>query len=129
MSAIAVAAATPDEPRWCDEDLAYAWRLALQAGHQGACADEVAWWAGFHAGRRYALAKVGELARVWRPVARRTEAQRVAERVAWMDKAAREHPARAGRPFREYLGGPVDWETGEAVGTGVATVSSRRATA
>jgi hypothetical protein len=94
---------------WTDDDLRLVWTVAHDAGRLAAESNDAAYRAGFHDGRRYALSKVGELDRVWRPVARRTEAERIAAHVAEMESYA----ARRGRGT--YPGGPVDWVTGKPV--------------
>jgi hypothetical protein len=71
-----------------------------------------AYTAGFLAGRRDMLVRIGELDRAWRPAARRTEAERIRERVAEMEDYGRRRAQREGRPYRDYPGGPVDWDTG-----------------
>ena len=59
-------------------------------------------------------ADVCELIATWaeRDVPRATRAGRIAGRVAEMRQAAERVAEREGRVYREYLGGPVDWETG-----------------
>jgi len=57
-----------------------------------------------------------ELEAAWRPVGRKSHAQRVAERVAEMEQHAARMAERLGRPAGYvYRGGPVDWETGRPV--------------
>jgi hypothetical protein len=50
-----------------------------------------------------------------RPFLRKTYEQWVADELAEMDRAARARAEREGRPYREYRGGPVDWDTGSSV--------------
>jgi hypothetical protein len=62
-------------------------------------------------------ADVNELHGTWLEYAepRAAREQRVRARLAEMDRAAEVAAARAGRPYRIYRGGPVDWDTGESV--------------
>ncbi|WFE45011.1 hypothetical protein [Verrucosispora sp. WMMD1129] len=75
----------------------------------------------FEHGRAYERAELAEMESTWRPLARSTYEQKVAERMAEMDRAARDRAAHDGRPYRLHPGGPVEWETGRPVrGLGVA---------
>jgi hypothetical protein len=60
---------------------------------------------------------VNELHGTWLEMAEpcATREQRMQARLAEMDRAAQVAAARAGRPYRIYSGGPVDFETGEPV--------------
>ncbi|ATO14668.1 hypothetical protein CO540_13215 [Micromonospora sp. WMMA2032] len=62
-------------------------------------------------------ADINELRGTWaeHDEPRATREQRVAQRLAEMDDAARVRAAREGRPYRLYTGGPVDWETGRPI--------------
>ena len=44
-----------------------------------------------------------------------TREQRVQARMAEMEAAGRRRAEYEGRPYREYRGGPVDWETGATI--------------
>lgn len=70
----------------------------------------------FQLGREHERAELAELESTWKPLARKTYEQKVAERVAEMERhAARlatELLERHGRVPWTYTGGPVDWETG-----------------
>jgi hypothetical protein len=80
-------------------------------------AEQDAYRRGFQAGRLDMLARIGELDRVWRPVARRTDAQRISERLTDMETVRQRWWAThiPGRPAHDHPGGPVDWDTGQSV--------------
>lgn len=82
------------------DQVAYLISLAYQAGRRHAAADDLA-----------------EMVGCWQEYAEapRTREQRVADRMAEMDRLARIRAAREGRPYRIHPGGPVDWDTGRPV--------------
>ena len=70
----------------------------------------------YYTAGRYS-ADVAELHAIWGAYnePRATWEQRVARRIKEMETWARRRAERAGRTYREYHGGPIDWETGEPV--------------
>ncbi len=69
----------------------------------------------FEHGRAYERAELAATEATWKPLARKTYEQQVAERLAEMDRVARQAAERDGRQYRVHPGGPVDWETGQPV--------------
>lgn len=62
---------------------------------------------------RWRIAEVWtELDECWRPIGPQLHADAAAERRRLFERCAHEFAARGGKPYREYHGGPVDWETG-----------------
>lgn len=93
---------------------------AMQDPHRIYTRDEVAYLMhlAYEAGRLHAAAEDhAETAACWAEFAqpRPTREQRVAERLAEMDRVARMKALREDRPYRVYHGGEVDWATGEPV--------------
>lgn len=82
------------------EQVAYLMALAYESGRAQAAGEDLA-----------------ETIACWteHPLPSLTREQRVAQRMAEMDRLARAQAAREGRPYRLHPGGPVDWETGEPV--------------
>lgn len=81
-------------PGWTPDKVAHAASLAYAKGYNDA--------------REF----LAETTATWRPLARKTHEEKVAERMAEMDATARRRAERLGYPYRIYPGGPVDWETG-----------------
>jgi len=81
--------------------VAYLLHLAYESGRTAAAGEDLA-----------------EAVACWaeHPLPRITRAQRVAQRIAEMEAAARRWWAEQGRTYQEYRGGPVDWETGRPIG-------------
>lgn len=90
---------------------------ALRAGQQYYTDAQVAYLIAlaYQTGRIHAAAEdMAEIAGCWEELAQPgpTREERVAARLAEMDRTARIRAAREGRPYRIHEGGPVDWETG-----------------
>lgn len=96
----AVAAMQDPDRTYTRAEVAYLMHLAYTAGRLHAAAED-------HA----------ETAACWAEFAQpvRTREQRVAARLAEMDRAAELKALRENRPYRIHPGGPVDWETGAPV--------------
>ncbi|WP_435589787.1 hypothetical protein [Micromonospora aurantiaca (nom. illeg.)] len=72
----------------------------------------------YEMGRRHGYAEeIAELHGTWQEYAlpRLTREDRVRQRMADMDRAARRRARRDGRPYRPHPGGPVDWNSGRPV--------------
>lgn len=99
---------------------------ALRQGQETFTSAQVAYLVAlaFESGRTAAAGEdLAETVACWVEHAnpRRVRGDRVAARVAEMEAAARRWAEQAGRQYRPYRGGPVDWETGQPVRTlGVA---------
>lgn len=93
---------------------------AMQDPHRTYDRDEVAYLMhlAYEAGRLHAAAEDhAEVAACWAEFAQPTPTreQRVADRLADMDRVARMQALRQDRPYRIHPGGPVDWATGRPV--------------
>lgn len=86
---------------WCPPGGCTA-RQAAELEHAAALA--------FESGRAYERAELAETEATWRPLARKTYEQQVAERIAEMER----HAARQGwNTWRgQYPGGVIDYDTG-----------------
>ena len=94
---------------------------ALRQGQELYTADQVAYLLhlAYESGRTAAAGEdLAEVVACWaeHPLPTITRAQRVAQRIAEMEAAARRWWAEQGREYREYRGGPVEWETGRPIG-------------
>lgn len=94
--------------------------VAALRTHRTFTADQTAYLMAlaYDSGRTCAYREdLAEMHSVWEDHAdrRRTYEQRVADRMAEMDRSARARAEREGRPYRIHPGGPVDWETGQPV--------------
>lgn len=74
------------------------------------------YWAGVEAERHRAavgfLIGSVELDECWRPLGIQLHTASLTARLELFASCAVDFAARAGRTYREYVGGPVDWETG-----------------
>lgn len=74
---------------------------------------ESAYWLGYQQCLIDTAARGYELDDEWKPVARKTADQWLAERLAEMERHAARLAQQMGRPpGYQYRGGPVDWHTG-----------------
>lgn len=88
---------------WTDDQVAYLVDLAWDSGRA-------------YEWRRLAEGHA-ELDACWRPVGRAAYEQRIAERIREMEDAAAQMPGNTWHG--QYPGGPVDYETGAVLGSGV----------